>query len=90
MYESKHTYCFRTSFLTNHEKFPVVPDPVDTDPLFLHGLLHVHVLGELAHVLHRGLRRQEERNSDEESKSSSRMGNPIGRCHGTECFMNLD
>ena len=62
--------------------FPAVPNPIDPDPLLLHGLLHVHVPGELAHLLHRRLRRQEERNPDEESKSTSRLGNPIGSHHG--------
>ncbi len=66
--------------LNNH--LPAVPDPIDPDPLLFHGLLHVHVPGELAHVLHRRIRSQEERNPDEESKSPSRLGSPIGRRHG--------
>ena len=41
-------------------------NPVNPDPLLLHDLLHVHVPGEPPRLLHRGLRRQEERDADQD------------------------
>jgi len=56
-----------------------LPNPIYPDSLFLHGLLHVHVPGEPAHLLHRGLRHQEEWDLDQEPKSYAWMGSAAGR-----------
>ena len=54
-------------------------NPVNPDPLLLHDLLHVHVPGEPPRLLHRGLRRQEERDADQEPEPDARMGS--ADCH---------
>jgi hypothetical protein len=79
MKRRKHFQFYQFAKKLKFSFISALPNPIDPDSLFLHGLLHVHVPGELAHLLHRGLRHQEERDLDQESKSHAWMGSAAGR-----------